>query len=240
MRLCASDPLCAEHMPGSSGLTLHGAACHACLFAAETSCERGNKYLDRGVLVDTVAGSAARFFELGEAGNPPAPAPEVLTPETIAPAEAPAGSGIAIHDLASLQGGAPKGWRSATGPPDEALFWMQMPSDALNRRLARGEWVLFRRVSESDPVPPDGSVVIVSDPSLKAEDTGNTVVRIMVDHALMSPDRTLEEHHLTLKGDSSSPVRRLKLVMSGAEWARWRPLATLVDTQRSQQAQQEA
>ena len=45
------DPLCAEHHPGKAGTSLHGASCHACLFASETSCERGNKYLDRTVLV---------------------------------------------------------------------------------------------------------------------------------------------------------------------------------------------
>ncbi len=49
MRPCTSDPLCAEHHPLRDGLTLHGAACHACLFLPETSCERGNKYLDRNV-----------------------------------------------------------------------------------------------------------------------------------------------------------------------------------------------
>jgi hypothetical protein len=54
MRLCASDPLCAEHHPYHEGNTLHAASCHACLFAPETSCERGNKYLDRAVLVPTV------------------------------------------------------------------------------------------------------------------------------------------------------------------------------------------
>ena len=48
VRLCASDPLCAEHHPYRAGTTLHAASCHACLFAPETSCERGNKYLDRG------------------------------------------------------------------------------------------------------------------------------------------------------------------------------------------------
>lgn len=53
MRLCASDPLCAEHLPVKDGMTLHGAACHACLFSPETSCERSNKYLDRSVLVET-------------------------------------------------------------------------------------------------------------------------------------------------------------------------------------------
>jgi hypothetical protein len=60
-RLCSSDPLCAEHDPRDRRV-LYGAACHACLFAAETSCERGNHYLDRRLLVDTVAGSEAAFL----------------------------------------------------------------------------------------------------------------------------------------------------------------------------------
>lgn len=54
--LCASDPLCAEHDPDDAGITLHGAACHACLFAPETSCERGNRYLDRAVLTELITG----------------------------------------------------------------------------------------------------------------------------------------------------------------------------------------
>ena len=62
MRLCSSDPLCAEHHPGKEGTTLHGASCHACLFASETSCERGNKYLDRTVLVPTVDREQFAFF----------------------------------------------------------------------------------------------------------------------------------------------------------------------------------
>jgi hypothetical protein len=65
VRLCASDPLCSEHQPSVEGgpRTLHGAACHACAFAPETSCERGNKYLDRTVLVDTVSGALDSFFD---------------------------------------------------------------------------------------------------------------------------------------------------------------------------------
>lgn len=61
--LCASDPLCAEHPPSRTGRTLHAAACHACLFAPETSCERGNKYLDRSLLVRTVERGDLAFFE---------------------------------------------------------------------------------------------------------------------------------------------------------------------------------
>lgn len=60
-RLCTSDPLCSEHDPRDHG-RLYGAACHACLFAAETSCERGNQYLDRTLLVDTLSVSGCGFF----------------------------------------------------------------------------------------------------------------------------------------------------------------------------------
>ncbi len=60
--LCSSDPLCADHLPDEDGSTLHGACCHACLFVPETSCERGNRYLDRSVLVATARGSNFGFF----------------------------------------------------------------------------------------------------------------------------------------------------------------------------------
>lgn len=60
--LCSSDPLCADHLPEPDGSTLHGASCHACLFAPETSCERGNRYLDRTVLVATVRTASLALF----------------------------------------------------------------------------------------------------------------------------------------------------------------------------------
>jgi hypothetical protein len=60
-KLCASDPLCAEHDP-TGDLSLHGAACHACLFVSETSCERGNRYLDRSLLVATFSGDDVAYF----------------------------------------------------------------------------------------------------------------------------------------------------------------------------------
>ena len=50
--VCSSDPLCSEHNPAKDR-SLHGASCHACGFVAETSCERGNRYLDRALLVPT-------------------------------------------------------------------------------------------------------------------------------------------------------------------------------------------
>ncbi len=60
--LCSADPLCADHHPFEQGNSLHGAACHACGFSPETSCERGNKYLDRRVLVQTLGTGPIPFF----------------------------------------------------------------------------------------------------------------------------------------------------------------------------------
>jgi hypothetical protein len=60
-KICSSDPLCSEHDP-EKDRTLHAAACHACAFVAETSCERGNRYLDRSLLVATLEQVDAAFF----------------------------------------------------------------------------------------------------------------------------------------------------------------------------------
>lgn len=62
MEYCTSDPLCAEHV-SLEGNKLHGAACHSCMFIPETSCERGNRYLDRSLLMATVERGDLAFFE---------------------------------------------------------------------------------------------------------------------------------------------------------------------------------
>jgi hypothetical protein len=52
-----------EHAPDTKlGLDLHGAACHTCLFAPETSCEMGNQWLGRGALVETFVHQGSEFF----------------------------------------------------------------------------------------------------------------------------------------------------------------------------------
>lgn len=61
-RICSSDPLCSEHDP-EKDRSLHGAACHACSLVAETSCEKGNRYLDRALLVPTLEHAEAAFFK---------------------------------------------------------------------------------------------------------------------------------------------------------------------------------
>ena len=62
LEICSSDPLCAETTPEQAFMSLHGAACHNCLFLPETSCERGNRYLDRTVLVPTMERAEFAFF----------------------------------------------------------------------------------------------------------------------------------------------------------------------------------
>jgi hypothetical protein len=64
MGLCSNDPICADHDPSVAGdeRSLLGAACHACLLIPETSCEARNVYLDRALLVDTVAQTGAALF----------------------------------------------------------------------------------------------------------------------------------------------------------------------------------
>lgn len=60
--ICASDPLCSEHDP-TKDQSLHGASCHACAFVSETSCECGNRYLDRALVVPTLEVTNAAFFQ---------------------------------------------------------------------------------------------------------------------------------------------------------------------------------
>lgn len=65
-RLCSNDPVCAAHDPASesSDRRTEGAACHGCLYIAESSCERFNRYLDRALVVPTIGNDATlAFFE---------------------------------------------------------------------------------------------------------------------------------------------------------------------------------
>jgi hypothetical protein len=61
---CSSDPLCAERLPQNPADFLHGAACHVCLFVSETTCERGNRFLDRRFVVPIDIPDLAVFPDL--------------------------------------------------------------------------------------------------------------------------------------------------------------------------------
>ena len=65
LRICSNDPVCADHEPDdrSGDRATHGAACHGCLLIAETSCEMRNLFLDRSLLVPTMADDLSCFFK---------------------------------------------------------------------------------------------------------------------------------------------------------------------------------
>ena len=62
--LCSHDPVCGAHSPDGDPAERHleGAACHGCLFVAECSCERFNRYLDRALVVPTMGHPAELAF----------------------------------------------------------------------------------------------------------------------------------------------------------------------------------
>lgn len=62
-KLCSNDPICSSHDPGTHSQNhLSGAACHACLFLPETSCEQFNHYLDRALVVPTIDALNCELF----------------------------------------------------------------------------------------------------------------------------------------------------------------------------------
>lgn len=59
---CSSDPLCMESQ-GQGTDSLNLAACHACSLLPETSCEEGNRLLDRAFVVGTEKNPEIGFFQ---------------------------------------------------------------------------------------------------------------------------------------------------------------------------------
>ncbi|WP_233283946.1 DUF1998 domain-containing protein [Prescottella equi] len=64
---CSADPLCSEQFGAGFGGLSH-AACHACTYASETSCECSNHLLDRVLVVDP-DGKAGYFDQLLDASE---------------------------------------------------------------------------------------------------------------------------------------------------------------------------
>lgn len=58
---CSSDPVCIE-TTGQGTDNANLAACHGCLLISETSCEEGNRLLDRAMLVGTPRSPELGFF----------------------------------------------------------------------------------------------------------------------------------------------------------------------------------
>lgn len=64
-RVCSGDPLCREHDPRRTE-RLNGAACHACAMVSETSCEFGNRLLDRGLVLSLPNEKMSGYFTYDE------------------------------------------------------------------------------------------------------------------------------------------------------------------------------
>jgi len=49
--------------PGDGASTFNLAACHGCALLPETSCEEGNRLLDRGLIVGSIDDPSLGFFD---------------------------------------------------------------------------------------------------------------------------------------------------------------------------------
>lgn len=58
---CSSDPVCMESS-GQGPDSCNLAACHSCCLLPETSCEEGNRILDRGLVIGTLDGPGIGYF----------------------------------------------------------------------------------------------------------------------------------------------------------------------------------
>lgn len=58
---CSNDPVCMES-PGAGVNTANLAACHGCVLLPETSCEEGNRLLDRAMLIGTIEDPSVGVF----------------------------------------------------------------------------------------------------------------------------------------------------------------------------------
>ena len=162
IELCSSDPLCAEHHPWSENATLHGAACHACLFVPETSCERGNKYLDRFLLTQTLGDEGAPFFTDIEIPTvirtDAAISEELILPDFLTESS----DGIPVYEIdevAGDQNAEPVAvCKVAFDDPPAQAFVTRLDASTLEAQtlkdgvspLAAGSWVLLTRTQADD------------------------------------------------------------------------------------------
>lgn len=59
--ICTTDPKCMEMTPKKD--QLHGASCHSCTMISETSCETGNRLLDRSTLLSLSESNIKGYFD---------------------------------------------------------------------------------------------------------------------------------------------------------------------------------
>jgi MrfA Zn-binding domain len=208
MRLCSSDPLCAEHHAGKEGTTLHGASCHACLFAPETSCERGNKYLDRSVLIPTVDQTAYAFFDSQDSYDTN-PTKDKKAKKSKADSEKDDG----VVDYFNL----------IETELAESSTKIQLPNDVWKSLKLKSAIVNFRFLKKDDGMPEKNSIVIIKHDGLVV---GTKNVKLACGKILWSKQKDMEGGKATVLV-SIRANETAKLRLSVEEWDSFRPLAVI-------------
>lgn len=211
MRLCASDPLCAEHHPYRDGTTLHGASCHACLFAPETSCERGNKYLDRTVLVPTVDQDKLAFFDVGGfTGDTPSSnddeSDEVVTNDDNS------GGQINLYDLVDH------------GVPDTSEISVRLPDDMAKELGLSGKAGDFLILDGQAKRPEKNDVVIVIRDQMRR---GDEKVRIACGKLWWQKQTQVDSGQAAVAVMIRSGGTPVRFTMTETEWENFQPTAIL-------------
>ncbi len=210
MRLCSSDPLCAEHHPGKDETSLHGASCHACLFAPETSCERGNKYLDRTVLVPTVDQGDFAFFQLADDLDGTREEPTIAdSDDTLTPHY------IELYDLLSKD-------------ISESEATVRLPKAIAEALGLPSPLARFQFLDSKSDIPKKNSIVIVRHEGMKK---GDEVIHVACGRLLWSfqVDAHGRRASVLVTIRSKGPPARIRL--SEDEWENFRPVAVLKETE---------
>jgi hypothetical protein len=212
MRLCASDPLCAEHHPYRDGTTLHGASCHACLFAPETSCERGNKYLDRTVLVPTVDQDKLAFFDVSGETIDEEPSDDNVGEDSSGSMEDATSGQLNLYDLVDH------------GVPDAAEVSIRLPDDMSKELGLSANVATFQIVVEQSAKPKKNDVVIVIRDQMRR---GDEKVRIACGKLWWQRQTSVDSGEASVAvmiRASGTPVR---FTLTDSEWEKFRPVAVL-------------
>ena len=240
-KLCSSDPLCAEQLPVTSGLTLHGAACHACMFASETSCERGNKYLDRNCLVPTLSRGDLGFFEQVEEKDAPVARPTVVRPKPspaakVVDPEPPAVATLATEGPIPVYEITPEGEMKEIGrcgyerfgnPPKESGLIGLRIAGGLEKEVAPGTICLLKKLTVKDDLPLDDSLVVVMNSQLQDPDWGPSTLRRFRSQSFANANQETEYYKVTLRPKTTrrETYKTQFVRVEPDDWASWRPFA---------------
>ena len=216
--VCSSDPLCSEHDPGEDR-SLHSASCHACTFVSETSCERGNRYLDRALLIETLECKDAAFFEEKHFAGSHIGKDDGETNST----EDRSSNGnkkrsiVNVYKLEDLL--------ATKGEPGESIL-VNLPPDRSPCATEKDGTIKFRFFDEDVDGPlAKGQVVILEHDGLRKNDTPLKIVaaKVIAIQKLVNPETDARMIQMTMRGGSST----YKLKIDKNEFETLRPICVL-------------